>query len=229
MPSSAHVTNPYLLIRSTVEAEIPSPGVLAVSSALGGDGKTSVATGIARSLAAAGYATLAVDAGGAGTHAVAVETATTRLADVARTVESGCDYLSIASAQARAASATTIRAFYEAIRERYEYAVIDTAVVSSGGLGFARAADGVMLAVREGRAVTDADRDAVELFARLHVPFLGVVATRVAGTPGDAGPFSLLERLQAVPPRRRTQALAEEPTRGVAFGRLLKRLARSVG
>jgi Mrp family chromosome partitioning ATPase len=220
-------SNPFFLIRSTIEAEIPAPGVLTISSALSADGKTSVAAGIARSLAAAGYATLAVDAAADSAQATSVEVATARLADSARSLDAGCDYVALAPAEARAASAMTIAAFFAAIRARYDYAIVDTNVVSSGGLAFARTADGVVLAVREGRAVTDADRDAVELFERLRVRFLGVIATRDDGEHHGTGPRTLMERLAAPAPRR-VAPIVEKPLRGVAFGRLLRRLRSSV-
>lgn len=209
--------DPFLMIRTTVEAEIPAPGVLTVSSARAGDGKTAVATGIVRALVAAGYTTLAIDAGASTPHAISVESAAALVAECARPVDAGCDFVSIAPDQARAASTATMAAFYATIRERYDYAIVDAAVVDAGGLAFARSADGVVLALREGRSATDADHITVELFERLHVHFLGVVATRDGGRHGGADQVALYDRLQPRP--RRVALPAEEPARGVAFGR----------
>ena len=207
--------NPFLMIRATVEAELPAPGILTVSSALARDGKTGVTAGIVRSLTAAGYATLAVDAGASTPHAMSVEAASSLLAESARPVEAGCDFVSLAPAQARAASAAAITAFFATIRERYDYAIVDAAVINAGGLAFARSADGVILALREGRAVNEADREAVELFERLHVRFLGVIATREERHAAE--PQSLYDRLQPRTAGRRVSTIsAEEPARGAA-------------
>jgi Mrp family chromosome partitioning ATPase len=232
MNSSAHTPNPFMMIRTTVEAEIPAPGVLTVSSALDADGKTGVAAGIARSLASAGYMTIAIDASGNMMHGTSVEAAIERLGDSARQLAAGCDYISLAPDQARTASATAIAALYDAIRLRYDYAIVDAAVISDGGLALSRAADGVVLAVREGRAVTESDRDAVALFERLRVRFLGVIATRDAGTTAETGPLTLLEYLQEAQPARRAPAGNEEPVRGMAterpsFARLRRLFSRS--
>jgi len=208
--------SPFLMVRATIEAEVAAPGIIAVSSALDIDGKTGVAAGLIRSLAAAGYNTLAIDAGASTPHAISVDSAAALLAESARPLAAGCDFVSIAPAQARSASATAIAAFYASIRERYDYAVIDAAVVTAGGLAFARNADGVVLALREGRAANDADRDAVALFARLNVRFLGVVATRDERKRGEEAQ-SLYDRLA---PRAavRPAGSVEEPVRGAAFG-----------
>jgi Mrp family chromosome partitioning ATPase len=207
--------NPFLMIRATVEAELPAPGILAVSSALARDGKTGVSAGIVRSLTSAGYAVLAVDAGASTPHAMSVDAASSLLAESARPVEAGCDFVSIAPAQARSASAGSIAAFFATIRERYDYAIVDAAVINAGGLAFARSADGVVLALREGRAVSDADREAVELFARLHVRFLGVIATRDESRAAE--PQSLYDRLQPRAAGRRVPTVsADEPARGAA-------------
>lgn len=208
--------NPFLMIRATIEAQLPAPGILTVSSALPRDGKTGVAAGIVRSLAAAGYTALAVDAGSA-PHAVSVDTAAALLGDAPRPVEAGCDFISIATAQARTASAAAIAAFFTMVRSRYDYAIVDATVINAGGLAFARGADGVVLALREGRAVSEADRQAVELFERLHVPFLGVIATRDENHAGAAGAQSLYERLQPRSGGHRVPTIsADEPARGTA-------------
>ena len=217
MRNSEQELDPFLMIRATVEAQMPAPGVLAVSSALAGDGKTGVASGIVRSLVTAGYRTLAIDAGASTPYVAGLESPAGLMAETARPVDAGCDFVSLTPAQARAASASAIDAFYATIRGRYDYAVVDAAIVGAGGLAFARGADGVVLALREGRAAADADRVAVGLFERLQVRFLGVVATHEDGPHDGSGPQALYERLQPRP--RRVALSVEEPVRGVAFGR----------
>lgn len=212
MSTSVETSDPFFLIRATIEAELAAPGVLVVSSAVRGDGKTGVTAGVVRSLAAAGYSTLAVDAAANVPYAVNVDDAGSLLAESARPSQAGCDVLSIAPAQARAASANAIAAFYKSARSRYDYTVVDAAVIGTGGLAFARAADGVMLTLREGRAVDRADRETVELFERLRVRFLGVVATRSDG--GTDAALSLADRLQLR--LRSLVTVSEETVRGVA-------------
>jgi succinoglycan biosynthesis transport protein ExoP len=189
MKHASKPTNPFLVVRATVEADVPSPGILAISSALAGDGKTTVAAGIAQSLAGAGYRTLAVDASqpakpGNGAR-LDEGAAAERLGHIVREAGGGCDYISVADLGADVSSAVAITALYAAIRARYEYAVIDTGILSEDGLAFARAADGVVLAVREGRAIADADREAVALMERVKARFLGVVATMDSPTASD--------------------------------------------
>jgi Mrp family chromosome partitioning ATPase len=218
MKHETSAPNPFLLIRATIEAEIPAPGVLTVSSALPRDGKTGVTAGLVRALGAAGYATLAVDAGASTPNAVSVDAATAMLGESTRSLEAGCDFVSIAPAQARTASAAAVAAFFATVRSRYDYAVIDAAVINGGGLAFARAADGVVLALREGRAVSEADRETVDLFGRLNVRFLGVIATRDESRH-DAAAATLLERLQPrglTAGRRVPVVVSDEPVRGAA-------------
>lgn len=178
----------YGVIRATVEAEIASPGILTISSARRGDGKTGVAVGIARSLATSGYRTLLIDAGNDGGETlgaklgvaspppVPVATAAEHLSDVTRLAFEGCDVLTIRGGEA-GASAVAIGDLFAAVRSAYQYTVVDAGTVGNGATTFARCADGVVLAVREGRAAESADHEAVAILERVRARFLGVVAT----------------------------------------------------
>lgn len=178
----------YGVIRATVEAEIASPGILTISSARAGDGKTGVAVGIARALAAAGYRTLLIDAGidegetlsaklgVASPPPVPVSAAKEHLNDVTRVAFEGCDILTIRGGEA-GASAVAIGELFAAVRSTYQYAIVDARTVGNGGATFARCADGVVLAVREDRAAEGADNEAVAILERVRARFLGVVAT----------------------------------------------------
>jgi Mrp family chromosome partitioning ATPase len=203
MKSSATMTNPFLVIRATVETEIPAPGILAISSALAGDGKTAVSAGIARSLAAGGYRTLVLDAGNpidseraVTREALTEQAAHERLSHAVRATASGCDYLALRDLGADVSSSVAIAALYAAVRARYQYAVVDTSVLNGDGLALARGADGVVLAVREGRAIVPADGEAVDLLNRLHVRFLGVVATTDRQTSEFSSDTNLPDRLK---------------------------------
>jgi Mrp family chromosome partitioning ATPase len=180
------------VIRATVEAEIASPGILTISSARPGDGKTGVAVGIARSLASSGYRTLLIDAGtdegdvlsaklGIPAPAVPVTAAAEHLGNVVRPAFDGCDILSIRGGDA-GASAVAVGELFAAVRSSYQYAVVDARTVANGGATFARCADGVVLAVREGRAAESADHEAVAVLERIRARFLGVVATTGTST-----------------------------------------------
>jgi Mrp family chromosome partitioning ATPase len=206
MKTSSPAANPFIVIRATVETEVPAPGILAISSAVSGDGKTAVAAGIARSLAGAGYSTLVLDAGNvdaiepsSAQEALTVQAVHERLNHAVRATESGCDYLSLRDLGAGVTSSVSIAALYQAVRERYAYAVVDASVLNGTGLALARGADGVVLAIREGRPIVPADSESVELLNRLKVRFLGVVAT----TERHAGDYeitaTLVERLKNVP------------------------------
>ena len=215
------VSNPFDLIRATIEAELAAPGVLAVTSALGGDGKTGVTAGLARSLAGAGYKTLVIDAAAASPGAVSVEAAAAQTAESARRTSAGCDVLSILPAQARIASALSIATLYTAVRANYDFAIVDAAVITAGGLAFARGADGVVLALREGRPVSPADRETVDLFERLHVRVLGVVATRDDRTRGTAAVPALMERLHEGP--RTAPTVTGKSVRAAGIARFFSR------
>jgi Mrp family chromosome partitioning ATPase len=175
------------VIRSTVEAEITSPGVLTISSARPGDGKTGVAVGIARSLAASGYRTLLIDAGTDEGHTlsarlgiqappVPVAAAAEHLAKLVRPAFEGCDILSIRGGNA-GASAVAVAELFAAVKALYQYAIVDTRAIGNGGATFARCADGVILTLREGRAAESADSETVAVLDRIRARFLGVVAT----------------------------------------------------
>ncbi len=206
MQTSVPAPNPFIVIRATVETDIAAPGILAISSAVTGDGKTAVAAGIARSLASAGYPTLVLDAGNvvalepaSAPRALTVEAVHERLNHAVRATESGCDYLSLLDLGAGVTSSVSIAALYQAVRERYAYAVVDAGVLNGTGLALARGADGVVLAIREGRAIVPPDGESVELLNRLKVRFLGVVAT-TERHPGDYDiAATLVERLKNVP------------------------------
>ena len=197
------------VIRATVEAEIAAPGVLTISSAEGGDGKTAVATGVARSLAAAGYRTLVIDAGAPTAESfcaklglppalpVSVATSAEHLSDSVHKAFAGCDVLLLAEDSEASPSAVAVAALFAAVRAQYDYAVVDTRAISDGGATFARCADGVVLAVREGRAAGAADGEAVAVLERIRARFLGVVATTRAASELQTAKMS-----EAASPRR---------------------------
>jgi Mrp family chromosome partitioning ATPase len=179
----------FSVIRTTIEAEIASPGVLSISSARDRDGKTAVAAGIARSLAGAGYNTLIVDAAGPTAESIAdklgvppstpVTIAVTgdQLQSVVRAALPGCDVLALNEGDGSNPSAVSVNALFAALRAKYDYVIVDSRTIADGGAIFARCADGVVLAVREGRAATASDSEAVALLDRVRARFLGVVAT----------------------------------------------------
>jgi uncharacterized NAD-dependent epimerase/dehydratase family protein len=148
-----------------------------------------------------------------------------RLAKAVRATGSGCDYLAIDDLEADVASAFAIRHLYAAMRAQYDYTVVDASVLNGTGLALSRGADGVVLAVREGRAIVAADSEAVELLTRLKAHFLGVVAT--TGTTEDTSSATLLERLAqrtplpVAPPVGRPASVLPRLPIGATFDNLL--------
>jgi Mrp family chromosome partitioning ATPase len=195
------INDPFDLIRATLEAQLATPATLLVASALPGDGKTAVAAGLARVLAAAGYRTVAIDASDR-RPALALrfecDEAPPEALDRAepRAIAPNLDLISIAHPRLLATARPELAAFVAGMRARYDFSVVDGSELPGGAVGLAREVDGVILAVRAGRASTVADREAVALLERFHAPFLGVVATErsrrrrlpLAGTSRSSAP-----------------------------------------
>lgn len=179
------MTDPFELVRATLEARLEPPATLLISSALPGDGKTAVAAGLARVLAAAGYRTAAIDANDrrpALAERLGSDDAPPAALDLgaARIIAPNLELISIAQPRLLASTRHDLIAFVARVRERYHFAVIDGSELPGGSIALAREVDGVVLAVRAGRSSTVADREAVVLLEQFNAPFLGVVATEPA-------------------------------------------------
>lgn len=179
----------YRTLRVSIEATVPPPGLIVVSSALTGDGKTEVASGLARALAECGYDTALVDTnwqhpGVAASLGIADLPPAMQLDRIAASGKNGTvknlEAISIADQRFPAlVSAERMRAMIADLRARFQYTVVDSAAIPIGmaGLQFARFADGVILAVRLGRAPRPADKMTIQALERVGARVLGVVTT----------------------------------------------------
>jgi len=173
------------LLRARIEAGITRPAILIVTSARKNDGKSLVSYGLASSLVEANYKTLLVNANQDGVHG-AVNSAP-RLSDhpdfdvcayVAPGQGATPDSIDLGgSGVAASGSIDAVRATFDRFRERYEYTVVDTSVLSSSSLSllFAAVADGVIVSIRDGRSITSADKDTSNLLRTAGANFLGAV------------------------------------------------------
>lgn len=178
------------LLRAQVETSVTMPGVLTISSACRGDGKSAIASGIAASMQAAGYRTLLLDVG-SGADAVEPSGSPINLdqfADIGarpfalKSGEYGFDMVSLRRAALLASvSLTSLRKAFDACKRQYDIVIIDapTIVDSNSGMLFARAADALLLTVRAKRRIVRADHETLRLLEREDVTFLGTVAVSV--------------------------------------------------
>jgi len=177
------------LLRARVEAEMPAPACITITSACERDGKSVTASGLAEHLAGAGYRVLIVDAGSskakkrlsvaAPSGAATIETV---LKHIAKTTVHKLDALGLAPEFAAAASAETVRALVRNFRDAYDYTLIDASRLLEGNLGllFAAASDGTLLSIRRGRGAVAADSEMIRVLESGHIKILGVVTASPA-------------------------------------------------
>ena len=154
----------FRILRLRVEDQAPIPSVVVVTSAQRGDGTTYVAGGLARAFAEFRHRTLLIDAHGAESGAVDHF----RGEHVAR--------LSVAAMFTNDPNDNVVKTLAD-LRAQYDVVIVDAPPVpgSSLALSLARAADGVLIAVRIGRRKSGADTEMMHLLAERRI--LGVVPT----------------------------------------------------
>ncbi len=179
------------MLRVQLETALPTPLLLVVSSARDDDGKDLVASGLARSMDAAGYATLLVLADERRRHVDG--------APEPKSVDEICEFgiapflvrRSRASLPLMVLSGDRIRhtvsresfaRFAQTCRGTYQVTIIEaaTSLANSFTMFAAVAADGVLLTVREGRRVRAEDRQLAKALAREKAPLLGIVAVNAS-------------------------------------------------
>jgi Mrp family chromosome partitioning ATPase len=173
-------------LRARLESELPSPGLLCVTSALAGDGKSVTAYEVALAFTRAGHRTLLVDAN----EFCAGSKPACALADIARigvyplvsANGSGETPATISIATGTSSvqpSKEVVSAACAQFRAQFSYTVVDTAPAPQSALAisFATASDGVLLAVREGRSQHLNDKLVVDLLKHAGVYVSGVVMT----------------------------------------------------
>jgi Mrp family chromosome partitioning ATPase len=173
--------------RARIESEVNVPGVIAITSASRGDGKSLVATGLAHGLAGVGHSVLLVD-GHAEAAGITGSASAPKLDvlpfDILQYITAGVrgepSRLGLTSPGVLAScSLEAVQATYARLRETFEYTIIDTAVLVESGMAVALASecDGIVIAFKQGRAAHDADREFVKLLRASKTPVLGVVTT----------------------------------------------------
>ncbi len=173
------------LLRARIEAGLERPAVLAVTSARPRDGKSLVSYGLAANFAETNYKVLFVDADERSERALS--NAVPSLSDkpefdvcayVKRGIRNAPDMLDLSNpAVAESGSINAVRAAFDRFRQSYDYTVIDTSVIGSSGLALllSAASDGVIVAVRDGRSVTKADKDISVLLRTAGANLIGAV------------------------------------------------------
>jgi polysaccharide biosynthesis transport protein len=178
-------------LRTKLEAALETPAVILVSSACIGDGESALAHGLAATFSASGYRTALIDANHL-TPAMAPPTmvedrAPASLEQVAssgprafaRSSPDG-NFSAISFVEEtlrRNASRPTLSRAIKACRESYEVVIFDASplVESNFAMMLANQADGIILAVREGRAVKRGDHELIKALGAFDLPTLGTV------------------------------------------------------
>jgi Mrp family chromosome partitioning ATPase len=189
------------MLRVQLETALPTPVVLVVSSARDDDGKSLVASGLARSMDAAGYSTLLVLADERSGEAFGslepksldevIALGIARYASV-RSSRANMSVMSLPSGNIRhTVSRDAVLRFSEMCRSSYQVTIVETpaSLANSFALLAAVAADGVLLTIQEGRRVCSSDRQLAKTLARERAPFLGVVSVSAAVIRND-GPIT---------------------------------------
>lgn len=174
--------------RARIEAEVDVPGVIAITSAARGDGKSLVATGLAHGLAGVGHNVLLVDGNADGSNASSIGSAPKLDVlpfDILQYVTPGMRgepaRLGLAAPGVVAScSVEAVQATFARLRATFDYTIIDTAVLVESGMAvvLASESDGVVIAFKQGRAALPADREFVKVLRSAKTPVLGVVTTR---------------------------------------------------
>jgi succinoglycan biosynthesis transport protein ExoP len=157
----------FRILRVRVADQVGMPTIVVVTSALSNDGATYVACGLARACAEFEHRTLLVDAHGNEAGAI----------DFLNGTET--PLLSVRGLFRESAS-DNVDAALRKLRDEFDIIVVDAPPVpnSSLALSLARAADGVIFAVRLGRKQTPADEEMVRVLAGRQI--LGVVPNRAS-------------------------------------------------
>lgn len=157
--------DPFIVLRATIDSFTAMPAVVLVTSALAGDGKSTVARGLARAFADVNVEVALVNAN------------TERPSKIVCTEKNlvTVSYPSNPGAVVRAADVTPPS--LDRLRERFGVTIIDAGTIAEHGttLQVARIADAVILAVRHGRRRVKADEQGIAMLSRVGARVIGVV------------------------------------------------------
>lgn len=148
------------MLRSHVEAELRSPAVIMVTSAHSGDGKSLTAHSLATSFVRSGQRVALIASG-------------------PNETSGGLSRLDLPSEGDDIAWRERLTAFVQKLRQDYDFAVIDpgTFLGSDAAMALGRLVDGILLAVRVGRAPSDEDELMIRAIDHCSGRIIGVVAT----------------------------------------------------
>lgn len=187
-------------LRVTLEAQLPSPALLVVSSARAEDGSASVACNTARAFADASYRTILIDTNEAdpclakflGKAKVdPVKDVSQVLTSATNGVISNLSAISMATQDVSAFnSGGKMENLVSVLKEKYDVIVVQTAPITTTPIGmqFARCADGVLMTVKTGRKTSKDDKESLVQLDRLHAKLLGVIMTEGSVVQTVRGP-----------------------------------------
>jgi polysaccharide biosynthesis transport protein len=183
------------MLRVQLEKRLPIPSFIVVSSACENDGKSLVASRLARSMSAAGYSTLLVladerhDAEGAIKPKSLGEISELGIARyLMRSSLASSDMMVLpTSDMQRTISKTGVARFGETCRNAYKITIIETTAMLSSSFAMLAAllADGVLLTIRHRRRVCINDHQLAKMLAQNEMRFLGVVSVAESAIPND--------------------------------------------
>ncbi len=206
----------FEVLRARIEARVGRPGVLVVTSAIAGDGKSVAAHGLAAALASIGCRTLLIDVGKRSGILIQPSTSASieemMLESACETTIPGLKIVSLTSpALQRKTSLPSVARALTVVRGGYDYIVVDCDCALKNALSahFVSSADAVLVAVRAGRRRQPEDGDLAEALGDLGANFFGVVAIN----PAMIGVGSNLVRLRGA-----------QASRGIETGHLDREL-----
>lgn len=174
------------MLGARIETELKGPAIIAITSAMPGDGKTVAARGLCEALSKAGYRGVLVDAAmehdpESGSNSR--QTLHRIMEDLERWISAtdvaGMGFLSLSSSSIQmSASRDSVERLFEQLKQRCDYAVVDTncAVNDPFATYVTAKAEAVMVSVRIGRARTSRDGALSALLERVNARFLGLIA-----------------------------------------------------
>ena len=193
--------DPVFALRATLEATLPRPGTLLVSSPRPGDGATQLACDLAKAFAASDLRTLLLAANPrleetelaleSNVLPLLKDDVELRRQPTARVAEQ-LEALAVTERIYR--SSARIAPLFATFRERYDVVVVAASEILEGALDLARRADGVLLAVRHKRLPRREDGETVETLRRVGAQLLGVVTTDYRSHAPQASRRTLLSR-----------------------------------
>jgi receptor protein-tyrosine kinase len=230
-------THRFGQLRARVEATLPSPAMIVVSSARPGDGKSATAFGLAGALAQAKHRVLLVDTSvespSLGRIHYVAGGPDVDFADVSRfaspVAAQRFDGISFADQRCdREISMDSIKVAVADMRAHFDYIVVDTSPLIGSDLAvlFSTIADGTLLTLRMGRMPSPADERIVTTLKRVGAPVLGVLTLTQDIIKGFTRQRGEIVPAVRIPARHVTSHHSIEPEVGHAAAEPARRAVR---